>query len=165
MKKLTLFFICIAFAFGAKNANAQSMGPEVIGSSGTFAMSASGSMSWTIGEVMTETYSSPGNFFTQGFHQPDSSFGIGMSTPVAENFSMYPNPVIDNLVIDFSTGSGDHQIEIFDMRGKLLRTEFVPANQSQYNFSFGEFENGVYLLTIINSKTQTQSSYRIIKTN
>lgn len=165
MKKLLLFFMSTAFAFGFENVNAQSIGPEVIGSSGTYATSAGGSMSWTIGEVMTETYSASGNYFTQGFHQPDSTFGIGMSTPVAENFSMYPNPVVDNLLVDFSTGSGDHLIEIFDMQGQLLRTEFVPANESHFNFSFGGFENGVYLLNIINTETNTKSSYRIIKTN
>lgn len=52
---------------------AQSFSQYVIGSAGTFATSPQGSMSWTIGEVVIETYSSSSNhFLTQGFHQPDN---------------------------------------------------------------------------------------------
>ena len=146
--------------------NAQSFMMDVIGSSGTFASSGSGSMSWTIGEVMTETYSSSGNFFTQGFHQSDTAFIITLVPNfVSHTLSIYPNPVIDNLVIDFSTASENynHTIEILDMKGQLLRKEYVSANQQQLNVSFHEFANGIYLLNIVNAGSNTRNSYKIIK--
>ena len=165
MKKLSFVSICFLFLFAIENVNAQSITPDVIGSAGTFATSTSGSMSWTIGEVMTETYSSSGNFFTQGFQQPDTSFSIGIAQPVSPNFSVYPNPVIDHLVIDFSSASGNYKMEIFDMQGQLLSSSIVTANQTQLNVSFVGFDNGIYLLNITNTETNTKNSYRIIKAN
>ena len=71
MKKIvsSLIFITVAIQY----ANSQSLARDVIGSAGMYITSADGSMAWTIGEVMTDTYSSANNFFTQGFHQPDLS--------------------------------------------------------------------------------------------
>lgn len=108
MKRILLSFsICLLPSYFLL-VRAQSFTPDVIGSAGTFATSASGSMSWTIGEVMTETYSSAGNFFTQGFHQPDTSFVISVIENSQPNISVYPNPIIDNVVIDFSASSGNY---------------------------------------------------------
>src|ERR1035437_11096031 len=68
----TLFFFLMPFGWkGMNSLYAQSFATDVIGSAGTFATSTGGSMAWTIGEVMIETYSSSNKFFTQGFHQPD----------------------------------------------------------------------------------------------
>ena len=69
--KTFITVIVILFSFG-NHLHAQSFSQDVIGLAGTFATSANGSMAWTIGEVMIETYSSTNNFFTQGFHQPDA---------------------------------------------------------------------------------------------
>src|SRR3990172_6549936 len=116
MKRILLFVfsICLLPSYFLQ---AQSFSPNVIGSAGTFAISASGSMSWTIGEVMTETYASAGNFFTQGFHQPDTSFVISVSNHVSQNISIYPNPFIDNVTLDFSAATGSYSVEILDMQG------------------------------------------------
>ena len=165
MKK-TLLAICITSAFCPLTSymvSAQSFAPDVIGSAGTYATSASGSMSWTIGEVMTATYSSAGNFFTQGFHQPDTSFVISVIENSQQNISVYPNPVVTNLIIDFSGTSGNYSLYIYDMLGNALRKENVSANQKQVNISFGEYANGVYMLNLINNETNIRSSYKINK--
>ncbi len=162
MKRILLFVFPICF-LPSYFLHAQSFTPDVIGSAGTFATSASGSMSWTIGEVMTETYSSANNFFTQGFHQPDTSFVISVIDNAQPNISVYPNPVIDNVIIDFSASSGNYSVEIFDMQGQLLRKEPISANQKQLNISFLDFANGMYFLNIINKETNTRSSYKINK--
>ena len=162
MKKLIFSLALTAILFPA-GSWAQSFAPEIIGSAGTFATSASGSMSWTIGEVMTETYSSTGNFFTQGFHQPDSLVIISVANPIVQNFSIYPNPVTDNLYLDFSGTSGSFTIEIFDMQGKILNSEIISSNEKKVKVSFSEFANGIYLLNIVNSESNTRNSYKINK--
>lgn len=163
MNKKNLALSCAALLLFFQNTNAQSFTPDVISTAGTFATSPSGSMSWTIGEVMTETYSSANNFFTQGFHQPDTSFVISVSNQSSQNVSIYPNPVITNLIIDFSGTSNDHSIYIYDMLGNVLRKEFISENQKQVNISFREFANGVYLLNILNTGTNYKVSYKINK--
>jgi len=52
--------------------SAQITSPEVISSSGAYFSNTSGSMSWTLGETVTETFSNGSNILTQGFQQPVS---------------------------------------------------------------------------------------------
>ena len=70
MKKLLLLFIAF-FVLGYSNA--QSLDRIVIGSMGDYFWSPTVSVEWTIGEVMSETYSTSNIFLTQGFHQPNIS--------------------------------------------------------------------------------------------
>ncbi len=163
MDKKNLALSCAASLLFFLNSHAQSFSPDVIGSAGTFATSSSGSMSWTIGEVMTETYSSSGNFFTQGFHQPDTSTLTIVSNPVSQNIGIYPNPVVDFLIIDLSLTSGEYILEIFDMQGQLIRKELVPSSEKRTLLSFHEFANGIYLINLIHKESQTRTSYKINK--
>lgn len=56
--------------------NAQSLQPTVISSQGGFYSSATANVAWTLGEVISETYSTPYNILTQGFHQPNKHSAI-----------------------------------------------------------------------------------------
>lgn len=67
MKKIILIIIGGLLTVGVI---AQSTSPEVIASSGDYYESANASLSWTMGELATETYSSGVNTLTQGFQQP-----------------------------------------------------------------------------------------------
>lgn len=49
---------------------AQSLSPQVIASSGGYYSNAAGSLSFTVGETVTQTYTSGSNMLTQGFQQP-----------------------------------------------------------------------------------------------
>ena len=161
MKEISILTLFSASFFIS---NAQSFDPYVIGSSGTYASSATAYMEWTVGEVMTKTYSSVGHFFTQGFHQPDdTAYVTVVSNPASQNISVYPNPVVDNLVIDFSFSSGNYSVEIVDMQGRLLRKENVSSNEKRLGISFHDFANGMYLLNIVNSETYCRNSYKINK--
>lgn len=51
---------------------AQSVSPEVVSSAGDYYEGANVSISWTLGEIATETYSSGDIILTQGFQQPIS---------------------------------------------------------------------------------------------
>jgi len=62
---LMLAFLCI----GTK-AYTQSLTPQVIASAGGYQTSAAGSLSFTIGETITQTVMSPTHMLTQGFQQP-----------------------------------------------------------------------------------------------
>ena len=66
-KLLFIFVIFPAFIF------AQSVSPEVVASAGDYYENANVSLSWTLGEIATETYSTGNIILTQGFQQP---FGV-----------------------------------------------------------------------------------------
>lgn len=67
MKKIIFSLIIILIPFFI---TAQSVSPEVISSSGDYYEGANGSLSWTLGEIATETFSSGNVILTQGFQQP-----------------------------------------------------------------------------------------------
>jgi len=70
MKRNLLF---LSLAGMAMIANAQSVSPEVIATSGDYYENANISISWSLGEVVTETFTGASIILTQGFQQP---FGI-----------------------------------------------------------------------------------------
>ena len=161
MKRSILFLTSSVFAF--LTANAQSAPQTVIASAGNFATFTNGSMTWTLGEVMTETYAPTGYFFTQGFNQPDTMYVTFVSNPASPNISVYPNPVVENLVIDLSLSTGTHLLEIFNMQGQLLRKESIAASENRVSISFSEFANGIYLLNITSTGSNIRNTYKINK--
>lgn len=64
-------FLLITFGTAFGHCYSQSLARTVIGSQGDYFSSATVSVAWTVGEVMSETYAAPSYFLTQGFHQPD----------------------------------------------------------------------------------------------
>jgi len=158
MKKtlLIIYFCLLPSAFLL--VKAQSFSPDVIGSAGAYAASASGSMSWTIGEVMTETYSSAGNFFTQGFHQPESIPISVNEISSSQNISIYPNPTSGEFTVYGLLSSV--QLQIFNSIGEMVFKTTVNGKQETINLTGA---NGIYLLNIINKETNTRSSYKINK--
>jgi len=111
-----LFLLCVTFIV-----NAQTVTPSVVASDGGSASSAQGSIAWTIGEPVSDTYTKA-NITTMGFHQPD----LDLATMIREQSDegavlIYPNPVKDELSINFSgIENGTYVLEVTDALGKLI---------------------------------------------
>ncbi len=164
LKERKVVLLCSLFSLLCMLSNAQSFTASVIGSTGASTNSSGGSMAWTIGEMMTTTYSSPDHFFTQGFHQPEVKVTLEVKNYPVESFSIYPNPVTDRLSIDFGRAEGNYAIYIYDMFGNVLKSmSLITSTQKQLNISFKEFADGIYLITILNTKENSRSSYKINK--
>ena len=68
--------LLIVFLAGAIICSAQSIERNVIASSGDYYEGANLSISWTLGEIATESYIGVDNIITQGFQQPDITLRI-----------------------------------------------------------------------------------------
>ena len=76
--------------FLLSNNNAQ----EVITTAGDYYLASSGSLSWTFGETITETFSTGINALTQGFNQSQLSATATYQLPTLDfNIKAYPNPL------------------------------------------------------------------------
>jgi hypothetical protein len=163
MKK-TIPFILFLTLLLSENSSAQSFTPSVIGSAGTYATSSGGSMAWTIGEIMVETYSGTNNFFTQGFHQPDTATITLVQNYSFSTFAVYPNPTSGVFFIDLPASLGNYMIEVFDAQGKLIKRESISTSiQTRHEVSIGEFANGIYLLNISNQEANIFNFFKINK--
>ena len=69
MKKISTLLLGLAISLAI---TAQSVSPEVVASAGDYFEGINASLSWTLGEIATETYSNGGIILTQGFQQPVS---------------------------------------------------------------------------------------------
>lgn len=74
--KTFLFFLSSVIICSAQ---AQSLSPTVISSSGGYFTGAGGSLSWTLGEIATETLINGGYILTQGFQQPVEGITITLN--------------------------------------------------------------------------------------
>ena len=151
MKKKLLFTLAIA---GTLVCRSQTVTPVVLSNQGGYSSLSGGSVAWTIGEPVSETYTTATKITTMGFHQPE----LGMATLIAEqgndqSILVYPNPVKDVLTINFSgLKSGNYKLELVDDLGKLIfKSEAaITENNQIYNLKVNEVAAGNYFLRVNN---------------
>jgi hypothetical protein len=161
MKKSLLTF---TFAAAVAVCSAQSVSPDVIASAGDYFSNASGSISWTLGEPMGETYTSANNVLTQGFQQPwDFGTAVVGTTPV--NAEVYPNPTADLVHVQFGDNSnGQYVIEVYNTLGQQLRSSTCTATPSSETvISLQNYADGIYFITVRKADGTETSSFRITK--
>ena len=90
------------------------------------------------------------------------SSGVGIEDLNALNaVQLFPNPVSDELIVDFSAVAGEEvTIELFDLFGKLIATS-SNQNGSSVTIAMNGFANGMYQVKL--SSGEAQITKRIIK--
>lgn len=163
MKRAEL--LIIAF-LGVLSVNAQSVSPEVIASSGDHYMQTNAQLSWTIGEVIIETFTATNSIITQGFHQheEESIPGFENNLPAYLGVHIYPNPSTEFIIVELENNGMHLTVELFDMTGKLVGYKSVPAFQNKVELNVREFANANYLLRINFMNNKYVASYSIQKT-
>lgn len=137
MRHLILFLLAlISFA---NLASGQAL--KLVSTSGTYTETASGSVSWSVGEVMIVTAVSGANDVTQGFHN-SNIWVTGVEELVELNISVYPNPTCELVNIEAPLES---ILSIYDMEGRLISTHFL--NETNHQIDVSEFSRGVYNLS------------------
>ena len=119
---------------------------ELISADGSVYQNSEILLSYSIGEITTETLTGS-VLLTQGFQQVDdvSTGGVDEQNP-DPGFTLYPNPCKSELYLSGSI-SGDVHIEIYDVRGRmLLHQKFGFGNLAVLDVS--DLSNGSYLLRI-----------------
>jgi len=126
-------------------------------------------LTWALGEVLTETFSTDNLYLTQGFLQPysvDVSIKNGSKhTNIAE---LYPNPACNWFIIDLTDFDEVQnknpipiQLEIFDMNGSKIFTDNLYSSVSKIEFD--RFYSGVYLIVLSNSKKSYKQTFVLQK--
>jgi hypothetical protein len=144
---------------------AQSVTPDVLATAGDFYLQSVGSISWTLGEPMGETYMQTNNHITQGFQQP-WDFGTGVAAaPTPVNADAYPNPTNDVVNLQFGdNASGLYVIEVFNTLGqRLSASQFAAGPSARTTVSLSDYADGIYFVTVRKIDTNEASTFKITK--
>lgn len=132
---------------------------EVVSTQGDSYTNASGSIDFTIGEVIINTGTDGTNDLTQGFHQTNWNFlGVEDFAPSYEA-TIFPNPTSELLNIKTSTFE-NVTYTLYDAQGKLVMQDILSAEQTPIQVS--QLASGIYLLTL-NNQTQNLKTFKLIK--
>ena len=150
--------LILAFLLQALLINAQ----QVITTAGNYNSNTSGSLSWTMGEGIIDTYTSTSVILTQGFQQ--SKLTVTAVPEISGNSSsiiVYPNPTEDFVSLKVNTGLGlDFKYQLYDLNGKLLTEQKLTSSETV--ISFRDRVPGTYLLKLLN-KDQVLKIFKINK--
>lgn len=141
----------------------QTLTPDLVTTSGDFYKTGTGSLSLSIGEPLTETYTTTNNLLTQGFQQSKWTVSpTGINDPKTIDLKVFPNPVTDRLNIEFPSGSGQaFDISLFDINGKLLFKKVGLNATGQIDLS--NINESSLILKVYNLNTKTNQSFKIQK--
>ena len=132
---------------------------EVVSSQGDSYSNGSGSIDFTLGEVVIATGTDGTNDLTQGFHQTNWNFlGVEDFAPNYEAI-IFPNPTED--VLNIKTSMFENvTYTLYDGLGKLVMQDILSAEQTPIQVS--QLAPGSYSLTL-NNETQNLKTFKLIK--
>jgi len=159
MKILTIISLISLPFFGT----AQSISPEVIASAGEHFENGSAQLSWTLGEVMIDTYDDGTNILTQGFHQTQLTITSVEETLADIRLNMYPNPTSELLNIVLGNNRTDIELQLFDMSGKLIHQAKIEANNPKYVLPMNKVAAGNYLIQMQSVDGKFNTTHKIMK--
>lgn len=148
---LLLFLFIISISLNAQ---------EVVSTSGDCFEKPSGSITFTLGECVTETFESGNVMLTQGFHQPVLKV-TSIESVKTISVTAFPNPTSDILYLQINEESiSGYYYELYDITGKQLSSELITKSITEIPFSNRSF--GTYLLKIFKDDKSVQT-LKIIK--
>ncbi len=129
---------------------------------GNNAQSATGSVSYSVGQIFYESQTSATGKVNPGVQQPYEIFTLATNENAAQsNISVYPNPVKDFLTVDFNSEKLDNSsYQLFDATGKVINKGNLKSVKSQISAS--NLSTGMYILRITNAGKLVKT-FKIIK--
>ncbi|MBK9478504.1 MAG: T9SS type A sorting domain-containing protein [Bacteroidetes bacterium] len=158
--KAVLHFIFFLLLFSHRNINGQVLQNFVISTQGNYNDNAEVSITWTLGEVASAFTLSDNLMLNEGFNQPFEDDGY--LYPIDEDFSIFPNPTMQDLLITFKN-PGHYKFRLYNTIGQLvLNDETVGAF---FKLNLSKFANAIYLIRIQNDSDSINTTLKIIKTD
>lgn len=160
MKFLTIISLSLLPFVGL----AQSISPEVIASAGEHYDNGTVQLSWTLGEVMIDTYDNGTNILTQGFHQTELTVTSIEETLTDIRLNLYPNPTSEYLNIELGNNEEDINLQLYDMSGKLIHKDVINAYDTKYVLPMQSVATGQYLVQMQSENGKLNTTHQVVKT-
>ena len=138
------------------------MAQQIVATAGGTLGNASGSISYTIGEGVAQTFSRGDKVLTQGFQQ--SYLSVSTEKTILDlNFSItiFPNPTTDVVTLRVGKENPSGLLYLlYDLSGRLLSKKVI--ENSDTTVPFQALQTGSYLLEVMDGKLGLKT-FKIIK--
>ncbi len=135
---------------------------EVVSTAGGYHSSNQGSLSWTIGESITETMTAAEYILTSGFQQSELTITAIAATGIPEAAVwVYPNPVANYLTVETADNPQEYAVLLYDLQGNLLYKKDITMQHEVVDMRF--YAPGGYLVRIVKTDHSKQKYFQIIK--
>ncbi len=163
-----LFFVSIILGLSF-NVSAQYNNHSLVSTAGDYFEAENISISWSIGEIATETLSGSNVILTQGFQQSLlTPTGIEENSIIIDaSFIIYPNPAVNQINIKLyeygSSNSYPNQYSMYNTQGKILLSEEISSSLTIVDLQ--NLQEGVYFLHLLNVNSNFNETVVIQKMN
>ncbi|SDL12258.1 Por secretion system C-terminal sorting domain-containing protein [Catalinimonas alkaloidigena] len=142
---------------------AQSLGPTLLAPAGGVSTDGAFTLSWSVGEPVVETFSTPEITLTQGFHQANLVISKVDRHPEAFQVQVFPNPTSDQVTLELAQKPGQYVVcKLLDVQGRTLLTERITQDQQQLDLR--ALSAGTYILMLLTpEREQPVATYKIQK--
>lgn len=152
------------FIFFSSYSYGQSLEQFVLGSTGNFSNTSTGSsLSWTIGEPLVSTQNSSSTILTQGFQQPLVVNPLSTNIALNQNIHLqvFPNPTLEQITLKKEIET-PLNAELLDILGQSIG--HYSLTKSQTTISLETLPSATYLLCIRGLDQQIIKTFKIQKT-
>jgi hypothetical protein len=153
-KKLTHILFCTAISMSSIQAQS-----NTVTAGGEANSSASGSVSYTIGQLDYQFLSGSGGNSSEGVQQTYLIQSNGLLNPEQMQVSIWPNPTSDLVNIQIQESMLNRTLFIFDAQGKCVLNQLL--SNLNTSLDLASFASGLYTLCI---DTENNAAFKITKT-
>ena len=122
-------------------------------------------ISWTLGETLVATLQNENTNLTQGFHQPlmVEISPASLEDDMVLDMVAYPNPTYNEGLFKGGDPTGTYHLRLVDKLGRVLEQKSVPSDQLE--IEMGKYNNGSYLIEVVEDKSEKRVIFNIVKTS
>ena len=142
-----------AFLF-ANAAIAQTPKPAVVNATGQKIQNASFQLTYSVGEPLVTVISTPNDILTQGFIQPDVA-------SKADAFNYYPNPVIDELVLENVRRVTSYKV--YDLVGREVLGGRIDRSRRRFVINLSSLTEAGYIVNTYDQANKRLHSFQVVK--
>jgi hypothetical protein len=84
---------------------------------------------------------------------------LANENPALLDFGLYPNPVKNNLVLDFKTRIGSGSVNIYNALGQLVQNVNKPDSGNSINIDVSALKTGTYFIEVHSEKGKTTKKF------
>lgn len=134
---------------------------ELVSAQGESLSNASGSIDFSIGELVISTESNANNTLTQGFHQTAWEFVSLEDHLPAFSMSIFPNPTSELLTINSAVYDGV-SYKMYDKSGRIVLAGELTDELTQLNVA--SFSDGSYSI-LLEQGNEPIKQFHLLKSN